>query len=563
MAEAKNKKKVFDGRFEVQEIVGRGSQSVVYRAKTTHPPGSEVALKVLVQAKKPKKGAPSLHEKLRKEALAMVSARHPYVVRIDDFHSVDQLCYLALEYAPFGDLRKYTQAKPLNPTSAIEFLKQMAEALSFIHDVAILHRDIKPDNILVINEKEVRLGDFGVALLPGDNDSISELQSGIGTMDYMAPEVLEGVAYTPLSDLYALGVSFYEVIAGKHPFQGISMAKQLDARKPGGYPAISSLVPKIPKKLAQIIEKLMAYEETNRFSSAAELLDVLNEPLEKNLTSEDGETTFDANTQKDSPVSAENILKRLEGIRDDRARKGKEKASSDSAVAAKSANQKEEEKEKKDQPKRTLPHEAAQPKPAFVNPYKQQSTSDSSNKRLIITALSIALFIGLLRLGFGGGTTGEIQESVGIQTEQTQEQTDQQVIETVEQNIAQSQEVNSQVTTIDTPQAIESSSFPQLKAGLYHGLLRNFYPGVSVPITILSYAQRKELVFILGIPGWSPQAISTEGTKVGDTLQVASNGMVFKFSADQTDNDSLIGVFQNIITGIQGEWVVKLLGAAK
>ena len=99
MGQASKTKKIFDGRYEIVGIVGRGSQSVVYRARHALVPTSEVALKVLLQTGKSDKDNRTLNEKLRKEALAMVSARHKYVIRIDDFHSIESLCYLSMEYA--------------------------------------------------------------------------------------------------------------------------------------------------------------------------------------------------------------------------------------------------------------------------------------------------------------------------------------------------------------------------------------------------------------------------------------------------------------------------------
>jgi serine/threonine protein kinase len=270
MGLADKKKKIFDGRYEVLSIVGRGSCSVVYQARHNTAPSSEVALKVLLD----NKHNTSNSDRLRKEALALVSSRHKYIVRLDDFHSVGDLCYLSLEYAPEFDLRKFTAKKggKLPPALAELFLRQAAEALDFIHHVGIIHRDIKPDNILVMSEKEIRLADFGVAILPGDEPSSSEAQAGVGTMNYMAPEVLEGDACGKSSDLYALGVSFYEMLAGTHPFEGAPLMQQLDVREPENFPHLADIVPEIPDYLAGIIMRAMAYEPEKRFPSARDLV---------------------------------------------------------------------------------------------------------------------------------------------------------------------------------------------------------------------------------------------------------------------------------------------------
>ncbi|NDC38139.1 MAG: serine/threonine protein kinase, partial [Proteobacteria bacterium] len=272
MAEGQ-KKKIFDGRYDILSIVGRGACSVVYHARTISPPAADVALKVLLN----KNGGGTNGDRLRKEALAMVSSRHRYVIRLDDFHSVGDLCYLSMEYAPEGDLKKFSSRTggKLGSVQAERFLLQAAEALGFIHRAGIIHRDIKPENILVMNSNEIRLGDFGVAVLPGEESALDELQRGVGTMDYMAPEVLEGVRYDQRSDVYALAVSFYELLSGKHPFSGMSLMEQLAARKDGAIPALSTLAPEVPTYLSSVIMRAMSYSDEQRFATGRDLLQAL------------------------------------------------------------------------------------------------------------------------------------------------------------------------------------------------------------------------------------------------------------------------------------------------
>lgn len=274
MVLASKTKKIFDGRYEIIGIVGRGSRSVVYHARHAMVPSSEVALKVLMQ----KKDTQPNSERLRKEALAMVSARHKYVIRLDDFHSVGDLCYLAMEYAPERDLRVYAKnfGGKLPIAQAEIFLAQAAEGLNFIHKAGIIHRDIKPENILVIDDKQLRIADFGVALLPGDPSSIQELKTGVGTFDYMAPEILEGKEFTQACDIYALGVCFYEIISGKNPFKDVNMSRQIEVRRMRNIPELKSLVPEIPQYLSEAIMRAMSFEPTNRFSSSQEIVQLLN-----------------------------------------------------------------------------------------------------------------------------------------------------------------------------------------------------------------------------------------------------------------------------------------------
>ncbi len=271
MAEAAKSRKVFDGKYEILEIIGRGAGSVVYQARYIDNHESHVALKVLL-SKKNKDTLP-LAEKLRREALAILSSRHRFVIRLDDFHTLGEVSYLAMEYAKLGDLRKYVKSHgKLDPVKAELFLKQIAEALSSLHSAGIIHRDIKPDNLLVTKEDEIKLGDFGVTILPGDEPSLEELRSGVGTMDYMAPEVLEGIAYTHLSDIYGLGVTFYEMLSGKHPFADAPIVEQLDVRQDSKLIPLSSVAPEVPQYLSNVIMQAMSYTPENRFSSCKDLL---------------------------------------------------------------------------------------------------------------------------------------------------------------------------------------------------------------------------------------------------------------------------------------------------
>lgn len=272
-ASTKKKRKVFDKRFEILSVIGRGAGSVVYHARHIDESQEEVALKVILKA--PKENSPSAL--LRKEALALVSSRHKYVIRLDDFHSLGDLCYLTMELAKKGDLRQYltTRQGKLSPVQTELFLLQAAEALDFIHKAGILHRDIKPDNLLVIDDQNIRVADFGIAMLPGEKSSFEELQAGVGTLDYLSPEVLEGKSFDKRADLYALGVSFYELLSGKHPFAEGPLAEQLEIRRDGGFTPIAEREPDAPAHLLSAITKLLRFAPEDRFQSATELIQAL------------------------------------------------------------------------------------------------------------------------------------------------------------------------------------------------------------------------------------------------------------------------------------------------
>ena len=159
---------------------------------------------------------------------------------------------------------------------ALKYFKQILEGLGFMHNIGMFHRDIKPQNLLVINERQVRIGDLGVALLPGAEPTVKDLQTGVGTMDYMAPEVFMGEKYKKSSDIYLTAVSFYELITGTHPFSGKPIAQLLDCRKTANIPHLSSIIPDIPKFFNDAIMKALSFESENRFQTISEILNFLD-----------------------------------------------------------------------------------------------------------------------------------------------------------------------------------------------------------------------------------------------------------------------------------------------
>ena len=242
---AESKPKVFDSRYYIYEIVGRGASSVVYRAKHVLNDKRELALKVLL----PQNGKEFNSDLLRHESLALITARHNYVIRLEDFRSVDSICYLAMEYASLHNLAKYYGENKANilPVQLERYLTQITEALSFMHNIGMCHRDIKPDNILLINDRQARLSDLGMTTLPGQKTSVEELKNGIGTFDYMPPEVLKGKDFDPRADIYSLGLSFYELFSGSHPFKNLSLGQSLIARETQNIVPLKSLLPDIPE----------------------------------------------------------------------------------------------------------------------------------------------------------------------------------------------------------------------------------------------------------------------------------------------------------------------------
>lgn len=584
MAVAQKKKKIFDGRYEVLEIVGRGACSVVYHARHAMTSTSEVALKVLLN----QKGGTSNTDKLRKEALAMVSSRHRYVVRLDDFHSVKDLCYLSMEYANEGDLRKY-RAKfggKLPLPVAERFFSQVAEALSFVHRVGIIHRDIKPDNILVLNENEIRLTDFGVAVLPGEIASFDELRSGIGTMSYMAPEVLEGTRCDKLSDIYALGVSFYEMISGVHPFESAPLIKQLDVRQDEVVTPISKLVPGIPANLAEAITKAMKYDSTQRFQTVGDLLKVLtaqpaqDKPslatqIEKSVDSpassfqtpppvvpypSQPQAAMAGGGMGQIAVASQGAMAPSAAISESPSANGSSTAHGidddlDDDLESDLDESLEELNDDLDDPVVLDETPTYSDKPS-VSPNRKADNEPlrdkprlAPNSDRVHAPLYFNLFIGVLILFAGNYLLGKI---FGLHLFSSTPGTEPAVS-------------SYQASNIIPSVSEDIASFPNLPAGLYRGTLETIASQKDVPLMILSVPEKQKLIVTVGIDGWTPDVLNTgpgengqPSAVKGNKLRVASNGLVIDLQGEVSDG-GVVGKYRENVSGDEGSWQLSPL----
>jgi serine/threonine protein kinase len=171
--------------------------------------------------------------------------------------------------------------------------------MEFIHATGVIHRDIKPDNILVISPNEIRVADFGLALLPGDELDLEELKNGVGSLSYLPPEMLHGKFYDSRSDLYSLGVCLYEAMAGFHPFENAPLSEQDTARLDRNIKPLHELNPNISRHVSAVVATLMRNSVEERFQSAMEAVRALSN------TSFDG---IPANSKDESVASTDDEL---------------------------------------------------------------------------------------------------------------------------------------------------------------------------------------------------------------------------------------------------------------
>jgi len=253
------------GRYRVLEEIASGAQGTVYRA---HDPesGRIVALKVLHRELSRDR---QYVERFRREATLAASIDHPNIVRIFDVGEAGGLHFMAVEFLP-ESLARVIEAGALPVRAAAEYGAQVAEGLAAAHAAGVVHRDIKPQNVLIGNDGKAKVTDFGIAR----GESLTTMTATgvmMGTPHYMAPELVEGRRATEQSDIYALGCVLYQMLAGEVPFTGTTPMVVLNRHVNEQPEPIESRRKDVPRALAAVVERAMEKDPSVRFDSANEM----------------------------------------------------------------------------------------------------------------------------------------------------------------------------------------------------------------------------------------------------------------------------------------------------
>ena len=275
------------GDYELLEEVGRGGQGVVFRARQKSL-NRTVALKVISLGQ----WASKAHlKRFRREAEAAASFEHPGIVPIHEVGERDGSCYFSMKFIEGGQLDEVVRREPMSIRRAVELIAKVARTVHYAHEHGILHRDIKPGNILLDQKGEPHLTDFGLARLVETESTVTRTLEVLGTPSYMAPEQAVGnnAAVSSATDVYGLGAVLYQLLTGHPPFAGgttyetIKLLLETDPRQP------RQLNPKIDRDLSTICLKCLEKDPQRRYPSALALAEDLerwlkHEPIQARRT---------------------------------------------------------------------------------------------------------------------------------------------------------------------------------------------------------------------------------------------------------------------------------------
>lgn len=261
------------GRYEIIEEVGRGGMAVVYKA---YDPNLDryVAIKLIRKEAIPPEQLAHLLKRFDREAKAQGKFEHPNIVSVYDYGEYEGAPFLVMAYHSRGTLKDYVKG-PIPYTKAAAMLSKVANALAYAQEEKVLHRDVKPGNIMMGEDDTPLLTDFGIAkLLEGGGETLTRTGAGMGTPTYMAPEQWTGDV-CPQTDMYSLGVIFYELVTGRRPYTADTPGEFAILQATEPIPKPITLVPDLPPKVEEVLLTALEYDPENRYESMREFAGIL------------------------------------------------------------------------------------------------------------------------------------------------------------------------------------------------------------------------------------------------------------------------------------------------
>ena len=288
--------------YQLQEHLARGGMADIYLARDLRA-DELVAIKMVTGS------ASDYYERFRREVKEMAALSHKHILPVLSHGEEKSMCYLVMPYVSHGTLSQRLENGPLELEEAGKLLQQVAEALQFAHRQGVVHRDIKPSNVLLKNGSHVYLADFGLVKRVGEDNGFTLTGYLIGTPEYLAPELAAEEA-TPLSDLYALGIMLYQMVAGRVPFKGgVPISTFLKHIREQPAPP-SQYNPTIPEMVDRVILRAIAKDPQHRFQTPLALAQAYQQAVIEASRIQDELSMLDTNAR----TPAITTLKRPEGI---------------------------------------------------------------------------------------------------------------------------------------------------------------------------------------------------------------------------------------------------------
>ena len=290
--------KRISGRYKILEVIGGGGMSNVYLAHDMIL-DRDVAIKVL---RYDFSDEDDLRRRFQREALSATSLTHPNIVNIFDVGEDGDLQYLVMEFVEGKTLKHaIIDYGPMPPSESVEIMKQLTSAIAHAHQNQIIHRDIKPQNILMDRKDHVKITDFGIAMALSAT-SFTQTNSVLGTVHYLSPEQARGGTATKKSDIYALGIVLFELLTGKLPFSGESAVAIALKHLQTETPSVRSIVPNIPQSLENVVMKATAKDPRNRYQTVEEMQQDLQNVLSAERADEKAFMIYDDDATKAMPA---------------------------------------------------------------------------------------------------------------------------------------------------------------------------------------------------------------------------------------------------------------------
>ncbi|MDX1583366.1 MAG: protein kinase [Thermoanaerobaculia bacterium] len=282
------------GRYEIIRELGKGARGIVYLAKDPLI-GRLVALKTIrVGANFDEDEAREFQERFVREAQAAGILSHPNIVTVHDIGTDEETgnSFIAMEYVEGRNLKEIlNQARPFSPEDAAEVLSQIAEALAFAHRKGIVHRDVKPANIIIRDDRSAKITDFGIAKIASHVANLTMTGQFLGTPNYMSPEQVKGGSIDGRSDIFALGVVLYEALTRQKPFGGDSLTTISYKIVHEQFARPSEIDPRIPEAFDEVVERCLQKNPADRYQSGSEVAEDLRMILSPGQPASAGESS--------------------------------------------------------------------------------------------------------------------------------------------------------------------------------------------------------------------------------------------------------------------------------